>query len=97
MSQWLESLSFDLLYWTASYLDVEDIVNLSNTSRHFRFLLGEPTLCRKILDVCTSLGLRTAIKLIDDRIMPTRHSKREMPRGQAMLQQLEDYTTVGVR
>jgi hypothetical protein len=50
----LHHLPFDPLYEIASYLDVDDVVHLSTTSRELRFLLDEETLCRRLLEVSES-------------------------------------------
>ena len=50
MSPWLGSLPYDLIYGTALYLDIDDVVNLHNSTRHLRFLLQDESLCRKLLE-----------------------------------------------
>jgi hypothetical protein len=51
----LDSLSFDLLFGISVYLDVEDVVHVSSTSRQLRALLDEETLCRRLVEVRMSL------------------------------------------
>ncbi|KIW00206.1 uncharacterized protein PV09_08246 [Verruconis gallopava] len=46
----LDALPFDVLFGVSLYLDIEDIVNLHNSCRQLRFLLGEETLCRRLLE-----------------------------------------------
>jgi hypothetical protein len=47
----LDTVPFDLLFEISRYLDVEDVVHLSRTSRQLSILLDEKTLCRQLLEV----------------------------------------------
>ncbi|KAL2353577.1 F-box domain-containing protein [Cryomyces antarcticus] len=46
----LDRLPYDVLFNTASYLDLRDVVHLSLLSRQLRLILGENTLCRRIVE-----------------------------------------------
>jgi hypothetical protein len=58
MHSCLDSLPYDLLFEISLYLNVEDVINLHNSCRQLRFLVGEETLCRKLLEVNHHLVLR---------------------------------------
>lgn len=47
----VDHLPFDILFFVASYLDLEDNVSLSQTCRHLKGVLQEKTLCRRIVEV----------------------------------------------
>jgi hypothetical protein len=50
----LDRLPYDVLFAISLYLDIEEAVDLSNTSRNLRFLLVEETLCRRLVEVSVS-------------------------------------------
>ena len=47
----LDRLPYDVLFGVSLFLDIEEVVHLSSTSPHLRFLLVEETLCRQLIEV----------------------------------------------
>lgn len=47
----LESLPLDVIYSIIPYLDFEDLINLSRTSRHLNLALSEEKVCRRSIQV----------------------------------------------
>lgn len=51
MTLGLDSLPYDVHFGIAGYLDIEDVVHVSETCQQLRSLLDEETLCRKVIEV----------------------------------------------
>ncbi|KAF2740150.1 hypothetical protein EJ04DRAFT_425495 [Polyplosphaeria fusca] len=50
MTVTLDRLPFDVLFNIASYINLEDTLNLSHSCQQLKLLLGEGTLCRKLIE-----------------------------------------------
>ncbi|KAI9784614.1 MAG: hypothetical protein M1839_001836 [Geoglossum umbratile] len=48
----LENLPYDVLFGIVQYLDFDDFFSLRQQSAQMRSLLGEETICRKLLETC---------------------------------------------
>lgn len=51
MSSRIERLPYDILFFVCTWLNLEDVVHLSYTSRQLNSLLQESTLCRMTVEV----------------------------------------------
>lgn len=49
----LSSLPFDILFALSEYLSLEDAVHVALTCRQLSAILKEPTLCRRLIEVCS--------------------------------------------
>jgi hypothetical protein len=47
----LDKLPYDVLFGISLFLDIEEVVHLSSTSPHLRFLLVEEILCHRLVEV----------------------------------------------
>ena len=51
MTASFDRLPFDILYYIASNITLDDIIHLGQTCRQLRLLLDERTLCRRTVEV----------------------------------------------
>lgn len=52
----IDRLPYDVLYGVCLYLNIEEVVHLSNTCRQLSILLTEETLCRRLIEVSLRRG-----------------------------------------
>jgi hypothetical protein len=73
MTLLLYQLPFDILFYIASNLHVDDVVHLRQTCRQLKDLLDERTLQRCVVEVCDiPLYTATVIDVKSRRVFPTR-------------------------
>ncbi|QDS75879.1 hypothetical protein FKW77_001985 [Venturia effusa] len=57
----LDRLPYDVLFGISLFLDIEEVVQLGNTSPHLRFLIQDETLCRRLVEDCASHTLEAEL------------------------------------
>lgn len=64
MTATFEELPFDVHFYIALNLDIEDVVHLSQLCRQLHALIGERVLCRRMVEVDTNTDEDLSYKLI---------------------------------
>ena len=68
----LRHLPYEIVFYVAQQLDLEDVYNLSLTCRQFQYLAKEDNICKAVLEVrfnnSTLIGRFTRIRLFKTQL-----------------------------
>ncbi|KAF2432705.1 hypothetical protein EJ08DRAFT_647800 [Tothia fuscella] len=62
----IEGLSYDVLFNICLYLNIDEVLHLSNSCKSLRFLLKEETLCRQLIVKCAEHTLEASLAHDED-------------------------------